>query len=84
MKNYDSIADGTYVREHRTILIELGSWRKMTDEEKQPFKHCRKCELYDKHLANEDTIPCPCTTCEHRKTEVQIDNQMTALRRKYL
>lgn len=84
MKNYNPIADGSYVRERRGILKDLGSWSKMTDEEKQFFKKCHKCPLYTKYLADEGATPCPCFNCEHSKTEIQVDNIMTTLRRKYL
>ena len=82
--NYNPIADGAYVRGHRRILKDLGSWAKMTGEEKAIFRTCHSCEAYNKHLANEKNTVCPCYTCKHRKTEVQIDNHMKAMRRKYL
>jgi hypothetical protein len=81
--SYNSIADGAYVREHRKILKHLGSWKKMTDEEKELFERCHKCNKYDEYARVESQLPCPCMTCEHRKTELQVDNRMTALRRKY-
>lgn len=83
MKSYNVIADGSYVREHMSILKDLRSWAKMTDEEKQFFKVCYKCSLYNKYLKDEGESPCPCDTCEHRKTEIQVDNRMTTLRHKY-
>ena len=83
MKNYNPIADGAYVREHRHILKDLCTWKKMTDEEKQFFKPCHKCEKYNEYARSESETPCPCLTCKHRKTEVQVDNEMTKLRRKY-
>ena len=82
--NYNPIADGAYVRGHRKILKDLGSWAKMTDEEKAIFRPCHRCETYDKYLANEKKTACPCHTCKHSKTEVQIDNHMKTLRKKYL
>lgn len=84
MKNYNPIADGSYVREHRTILRDLCTWGKMTEEEKQFFKPCYNCKTYNKYLADETATVCPCETCENRKTEIQVDNRMKALRRKYL
>ena len=33
MKNYNRIATGNYVREHRSILKDLCTWKKMTEEE---------------------------------------------------
>ena len=84
MKYYITTANGSYVREHMLILKDLGSWSKMTDEEKQPFKVCAKCKTYNAYFKNEGESPCPCETCEYRKTEIQVDNQMTKLRRKYL
>jgi hypothetical protein len=84
MKNQHLIADGSYVREHRHILKDLGSWARMTGEEKQFFKVCYKCTLYDKYIADKGATPCPCETCQHRKTEIQVGNQMKQLRKKYL
>lgn len=84
MKNYNIIADGAYVQEHMQILKDLCTWKQMTNEEKQFFKPCYKCESYTKHIADQCVTPCPCLTCEHRKTEIQVDNRMIALRRKYI
>lgn len=81
--NYNPIADGSYVRERRRILKDLCTWAKMTDEEKQFFRPCHRCAAYTKHLADKCVTPCPCQTCEHRKTEIQVDNQMKQLRKKY-
>lgn len=83
MKTYNQTATGAYVCEHRKILRHLGSWRKITDEEKQFFDLCYKCEAYKKHATSVGS-PCPCETCEHRKTELQVDNKMRQLRKKYL
>jgi hypothetical protein len=83
MKNYNPIADGSYVREHRRILKELCTWEKMTTAEKQFFRRCHRCTEYNKYASNESTMPCPCLECKHHKTEVQVDNEMTKLRRKY-
>ena len=83
MKNYNPIANGTYICGRRIILKNLGSWTRMTDEEKQFFNSCYKCKSYEKHLTD-NTSPCPCNTCEHRKTEIQVDNRMKYLRKKYL
>lgn len=82
--NYNPIADGSYVREHRRILKDLCTWERMTSEEKQFFRICHRCAAYTKHLASKETTPCPCETCKHRKTEIQVDNQMKQLRKKYL
>jgi hypothetical protein len=84
MSKYDAIADGAYIRERRNILRSLGSWKKMTDEEKQLFERCHKCKKYNEYAKVDSKSPCPCMTCEHRKTELQVDNKMTALRRRYL
>lgn len=75
MKNHNPIADREYICEHRRILKDLCIWAQMTDEEKQFFKQCHRC------TKNIDTNPCE--TCKHRKTEIQVDNRMTELRRKY-
>jgi hypothetical protein len=83
MKDYNPIADGEYVCDHKDILKDLGIWRKMTDEEKEPFRRCYYCQSYSKYADCPDENTCPCLTCEHHKTEVQIDNAMTTLRRKY-
>jgi hypothetical protein len=83
MKNYNPIANGSYVREHCNILKDLFTWKKMTNEEKQFFRPCCKCKAYDDYLVDENATVCPCETCEHRKTEIQVDNEMTKLRRKY-
>ena len=80
--NYNPIANGAYVCGHRMILKDLGTWNKMTAEEKQFFRPCYKCERYAKYEANQN-LPCPCFTCAEGKTEVQVDNQMKQLRRKY-
>ena len=82
--NYNPIADGTYVRGHRRILKDLGSWAQMTDEEKQFFKTCHICKVYDKYIISGGKGTCPCVACEHNKTEIQVDNQMVKLRKKYL
>ena len=82
--NYNPIADGSYVCSHRKILKNLGSWTQMTGEEKQFFNFCYGCKSYDEYIKSNGKITCPCLTCKHRKTEVQVDNQMTKLRRKYL
>lgn len=81
--NYNPIADGEYIREHRAILKDLGTWKKMTDEEKDFFKPCYRCKVYAKYERNKEINTCPCCTCAERKTEVQVDNQMKTLRRKY-
>ena len=83
MKNYNPIANGTYVCERRRILKDLGSWKQMTGEEKHFFRPCHRCEAYEKYLTD-DTNLCPCNTCKHRKTEIQVDNRMVQLRKKYL
>lgn len=83
MKNYNPIADGAYVCEHGSILKDLCIWKKMTDEEKQFFRPCHKCKAYAEYAKNKEVNTCPCLTCEHRKTEVQVDNRMTTLRKKY-
>lgn len=83
--NHNPIADGAYVRERRRILKDLRSWGKMTDEEKDFFRPCHRCTTYDRHIMlDKGATPCPCLECKHRKTEIQVDNQMTKLRRKYL
>lgn len=81
--NYSLIAIGTYVRERRGILKDLGTWEKMTDEEKSFFRPCYFCKQYTNYIASKATKTCPCSTCKHCKTEIQVDNRMTALRRKY-
>ena len=83
MKNYNPIADGAYMCERRTMLKDFCIWKKMTDEEKSFFRHCYQCKEYAKYAKNKDVGTCPCLTCEHRKTEIQVDNRMTTLRRKY-
>lgn len=82
--NYNPIADGTYICERRHILKDLGSWSKMTDDEKQFFKPCHRCKPYNQYINNDEVGVCPCETCHHRKTEIQVDNQMATLRKKYL
>ena len=84
MNNYNPIADGSYIRERRCILKDFGTWRKMTDEEKQMFQQCHRCKEYTEHMQPDSQLPCPCLTCEHRKTEIQVYNRMAQLRRKYL
>lgn len=84
MKTYKLIADGEYVRERRKeFLMPMGIWAKMTDEEKEFFRRCRRCKAYDVYAEDKDNIACPCTTCEHHKTEMQVDNIMISLRNKY-
>lgn len=83
MKDYNPIADGSYIRERIVILKDLQSWRKMTGEERHFFNPCKRCQSYDKYLTTAGSA-CPCVTCEHCKTELQVDNQMRSLRRKYL
>jgi hypothetical protein len=83
MKKYNPIANGDYVRERRKILRNLCTWKKMTDDEQRFFKRCYNCRAYNKYELDEHQSPCPCDKCEHHKTEVQVDNLMTELRRKY-
>ena len=83
MTNYNIIADGAYICEHRRILKDLGIWKKMTDDEKAYFAPCYRCSIYNAYAKAKDTIPCPCDNCPHCKTEVQVDNRMISLRRKY-
>lgn len=83
MKNYTVIADGDYVRERREILRDFFVWKKMTDEEKAFFKMCRKCKAYDKYAEDKEHNTCPCTACEHHKTEIQVDNIKKAMLNKY-
>lgn len=82
--NHNPIADGAYVREHRRILKDLCTWERMTAEEKQFFRSCHRCAKYTKYIASKCTIPCPCATCKCHKTEIQVDNMMKQLRKKYL
>lgn len=81
--NYNPIADGLYVREHRLMLKDMCVWPQMTKEEKEFFKPCIKCKAYDEYLKNHDEIARPCDACEHHKTEVQVDIKMATLRKKY-
>ena len=81
--NYNPIADGNYILEHKDILTQLGSWDKMTEEEKQFFEPCTQCPPYEEYVESEVEIPYPCETCPDHKTECQVDNHMTTLRRKY-
>lgn len=81
--NYNPIADGAYILDHVDILTQLGTWNKMTEEEKQFFEPCSQCPIYDEYAESEEELPCPCETCLHRKTEIQVDNHMTTMRRKY-
>lgn len=83
MKNYNIVADGDYIREHRHILKNFGVWKKMTDEEKTFFRPCYRCKLYVEYATDKSTNACPCGTCEHHKTEIQVDNRMIMLRHKY-
>lgn len=83
MKNYNIIADGDYVCEHRSILKDLTIWGKMTSEERAFFKPCYKCKSYAEYATDKSANICPCDTCEHRKTEIQVDNRMITLRHKY-
>lgn len=83
MKNYNPIANGYYINEHVEILKDLNVWYKMTNEEKSLFKPCNRCKTYNEYAARKDNTACPCQTCEHRKTEIQIDNRMITLREKY-
>ena len=80
---YNAIADGDYIRERKDILKDLQTWYKMTDDEQSFFKVCCKCKTYNAYALDNEHIACPCDTCEHRKTEIQVDNRMAALRRKY-
>lgn len=81
---YNNIADGAYVDEHREILKELGIWKHMTPDERALFAPCHKCEAYSDYAKCPTQNDCPCNTCENRKTEVEVDNRMVTLRRKYL
>ena len=80
---YSHIANGSYVNEHRHILKDLRIWKNMTEEEKNFFRPCHNCTKYSEYAEDKENNTCPCFTCEHRKTEIQVDNRMTTLRRKY-
>lgn len=84
MPNYNPIADGGYISEHKQVLKDLKIWRKMTVEEKHFFNECSKCDKYRQYADNAETALCPCLTCRFRKTEIQVDNKMITLRKKYM
>ena len=82
--NYNPIANGDYIYEHKRILKDLCTWKKMTEEERRFFTQCDRCKSYRKYAQSKMTNTCPCPTCKHHKTEIEVDNRMRALRRKYL
>ena len=81
---YSPIANGECVCNYIKVLKDLRLWRAMTEEEKQFFLPCHKCKAYSEYAKDKTNNFCPCLTCEHHKTEIQVDNRVITLRRKYL